>query len=316
MSPLLLEEKRLHSEIRHLLTEKNALLLAHYYQDESIQDLADFIGDSLELAKRASESSRDLIIFCGVHFMAETVKAINPDKRVIVPDLDASCSLAESCTADAYDAFARQHPDCVRITYINSSLEVKGMSDVVCTSSNAENVIRSVPADKSILFAPDKNLGKYLAQKTGRDLLLWDGACAVHEAFELDKIIDLVRENPGASIIAHPESPASILELAVFVGSTSALLRYVVEDVVQTYIVATEAGILHKMRQLVPKKKLIPAPVAEDNTCACSECAYMKMNTLQKLYDCIAMEGPEIRVDEAQRKKALEPIRRMLEFTA
>ena len=302
------------ADIRKLLAEKNAILLAHYYQEPAIQDIADYIGDSLKLARDASNSDADLIVFAGVHFMAETVKAINPDKKVIVPDLNASCSLAESCTPEAFKEFLKGFPDHKVVTYINSSLEVKGMSDVICTSSNALKIIEAFPKEEKIVFGPDKNLGKYLIQKTGRDMVLWDGACVVHEAFELDKILNLVKRHPDAEIIAHPESETSILELSSFVGSTSALLKYVKEDEGNTYIVATEVGILHKMKEAMPEKVFIPAPIAEDNSCACSECAYMKMNTLEKLYQCILHESPEIFVDREERVRALRPIEKMLEF--
>ena len=308
------ESNQYTADIKKLLAEKNAILLAHYYQDAVIQDIADYVGDSLKLAKDAAKTNADLIVFAGVHFMAETVKAINPKKKVIVPDLNASCSLAESCTPEAFKEFLKSYPDHKVVTYINSSLKVKGMSDVICTSANAEKVIEGMPKGEKIVFAPDKNLGKYLIQKTGRDMVLWDGACVVHEAFELEKILKLVKKHPDAKIIAHPESETSILELSSFVGSTSALLKYVQEDSATTYIVATEAGILHKMRLAQPGKEFIPAPIAEDNSCACSECAYMKMNTLEKLYRCIVDESPEIFVDSLEREMALRPIEKMLEI--
>lgn len=308
-------QSTLQEELTQLKEKKNAVILAHYYQEPEIQEIADFIGDSLELAKKAAETSADIIVFAGVHFMAETAKILNPSKKVLLPDLKAGCSLAESCPPEAFRNLKKQYPDHVVVTYINCSAEIKTLSDIVCTSSNAEKIINSIPQDKPIIFAPDKNLGKYLMQKTGRKMLLWDGACIVHEAFSLDKLLELYKQYPSAKIIAHPESEAHILKVANFIGSTSGMLNYVRSSDHNTFIVATEAGILHQMQKDVPGKTLIPAPAKEDNTCACSECAFMKMNTLKKLYDCLATEEPEIVLSEDLMKKALVPIERMLELS-
>ncbi|MCM4158297.1 quinolinate synthase NadA [Antarcticibacterium flavum] len=307
------EELSLKDRVLQLKKEKNAVILAHYYQEPEIQEVADFIGDSLELAKKAAATTADIIVFAGVHFMAETAKILNPTKKVLLPDLKAGCSLAESCPPEAFQKLKDQYPDHVVVTYINCSAEIKAMSDLVCTSSNAEKIINSIPADRKIIFAPDKNLGKYLIDVTGREMLLWDGACIVHEAFSLDKLIDLSIEYPKAKIIAHPESESHILQVANYIGSTSGMLNYVKTSDYDTFIVATEAGILHQMQLDVPHKTLIPAPAKEDNSCACSECAFMKMNTLKKLYDCLEKEGPEIRLEEELIEKALVPIKRMLE---
>ncbi|MGI0106906.1 quinolinate synthase NadA [Salinimicrobium sp. WS361] len=305
----------LQEELAQLKKDKNAVILAHYYQEPEIQEVADFIGDSLELAKKAAETSAGIIVFAGVHFMAETAKILNPSKRVFLPDLNAGCSLADSCPPQAFRKLKEQYPDHVVVTYINCSAEIKTLSDVVCTSSNAEKVINSIPPEKQIIFAPDKNLGKYLMQKTGREMLLWDGACIVHEAFSLDKMLELYKQHPSAKIIAHPESETHILKIANYIGSTSGMLNYVKGSEHDTFIVATEAGILHQMQKDVPQKTLIPAPAKEDNTCACSECAFMKMNSLKKLYDCLAKETPEIKLSEDLMKKALVPIKRMLELS-
>ncbi|WP_423818662.1 quinolinate synthase NadA [Salinimicrobium sp. TIG7-5_MAKvit] len=305
----------LQEELAQLKKDKNAVILAHYYQEPEIQEVADFIGDSLELAKKAAETSAEIIVFAGVHFMAETAKILNPSKRVFLPDLNAGCSLADSCPPEAFRKLKEQYPDHVVVTYINCSAEIKTLSDIVCTSSNAEKVINSIPPEKQIIFAPDKNLGKYLMQKTGREMLLWDGACIVHEAFSLDKMLELYKQHPSAKIIAHPESETHILKIANYIGSTSGMLNYVKGSEHDTFIVATEAGILHQMQKDVPQKTLIPAPAKEDNTCACSECAFMKMNSLKKLYDCLAKETPEIKLSEDLMKKALVPIKRMLELS-
>ena len=305
----------LQEQVVRLKKEKNAVILAHYYQEPEIQEVADFIGDSLELAKKASQTTADIIVFAGVHFMAETAKILNPSKKVLLPDLKAGCSLAESCPPDAFRKLKQQYPDHVVVTYINCSAEIKTLSDLVCTSSNAEKIIKSIPADKPIIFAPDKNLGKYLMEITGRKMLLWDGTCIVHEAFSLDKLLELYKANPEAKIVAHPESETHILKVANYVGSTSGMLKYVKESPHNTFIVATEAGILHQMQKDVPYKTLIPAPAKEDNTCACSECAFMKMNTLQKLYNCLEKEDPEITLSEEIIAKALIPIERMLQLS-
>lgn len=312
MSTATAEKQSLKERVSLLKKEKNAVILAHYYQEPDIQEVADFIGDSLELAKKAAQTTAEIIVFAGVHFMAETAKILNPSKKVLLPDLMAGCSLAESCPPENFKKMKEQYPDHVVVTYINCSAEIKAMSDLVCTSSNAEKVIGSIPRDKQIIFAPDKNLGKYLIGKTGRPMLLWDGACIVHEAFSIDKLLALYKEHPNAMIIAHPESESHVLKVANFVGSTSGMLNYVKTSDHDTFIVATEAGILHQMQKDVPHKTLIPAPAKEDNTCACSECAFMKMNTLQKLYNCLERETPEIILEEDLIKKAHLPIQRML----
>ena len=299
--------------ILRLNEEKNAVLLAHYYQNKEIQELADYLGDSLYLAKAAQKVDADIIVFAGVHFMAETAKIINPSKKVLLPDLNAGCSLADSCPPDDFSRFKSQYPDAVVVTYINCSAEIKTLSDIVCTSSNAVKVIESIPKDKQIIFAPDKNLGKYLIKETGRDMILWDGSCIVHEAFSFNKIVDLVKQYPKAKFIAHPESESQVLEIAHYIGSTSGLLNFVQQDKSDIYIVGTEAGILHEMEKVAPHKKFIPAPV-EDDTCACSECAFMKLNTLEKLYLCLKNETPEIVLGDQIMKDALLPIERMLEI--
>ena len=297
--------------IKKLKKEKNAVLLAHFYQDPSIQELADYLGDSLYLAQKAAKVEADVIVFAGVHFMAETAKIINPSKKVLLPDLKAGCSLADSCPPDNFAEFKKQHPNAIVVTYINCSAEIKALSHIVCTSSNAVKVIESIPKEREIIFAPDKNLGRYLIKETGRDMILWDGACIVHEAFSFEKIVTLSKENPTAKFIAHPESESPILDVAHYVGSTSGLLRYVQEDKSTCYIVATESGILHEMQKRCPEKTFIPAPV-EDDTCACSECAFMKLNTLEKLYTCLLYELPEIQLDAQLMSKARKPIERML----
>ena len=305
----------LRTEILRLKKEKNAVLLAHYYQVPEIQDLADYVGDSLGLSQQAAQTEADIIAFAGVHFMAETAKILNPKKKVILPDLNAGCSLAESAPPDLFRKFLDAHPGHIVVTYINCSAEIKTMSDIICTSSNAEKIINSIPKDQPIIFAPDKNLGRYLIHKTGRDLLLWDGACIVHEAFAIDKLLELHKQHPNAKIVAHPESEDHLLKVAHFVGSTTGMINFVKHDAAQEFIIATEAGILHQMSKEVPHKSLIPAPSNEDNTCACSECAFMKMNTLEKLYLCLKYEQPEINLPEQVIKKALLPIQRMLEIS-
>lgn len=302
-------------KITALKKEKNAVILAHYYQVPEIQEVADYVGDSLGLAQKAAETDAEIIVFAGVHFMAETAKILNPNKKVLLPDLMAGCSLADSCPPDKFKKLVDAHPDHVVITYVNCSAEVKAMSNIICTSSNAEKIVNSIPEGVPIIFAPDKNLGKYIQKKTGRKMLLWDGACIVHEAFSIEKLLKLYRENPGSQIIAHPESESHILETANYIGSTAGMIDYVRKNPSKKFIVATEAGILHKMRQEMPDAILIPAPAEEDNTCACSECAFMKMNTLPKLYNCLLNETPFIEVSEEVRKKALVPIERMLELS-
>ena len=303
------------SEILRLKKEKNAIILAHYYQEPAIQEIADFVGDSLGLSQQAATTDADIIVFAGVHFMAETAKIINPEKRVLLPDVNASCSLAASYPPHLFKEFIDQHPDHLVITYVNCSAEIKAMSDIVCTSANAEKVVASVPLDTPIIFAPDKNLGAYIMQKTGREMLLWDGVCIVHEAFAMDKILKLHKEHPNTQFIAHPESNPEILKIASYIGSTTGMINHVKNDPGKEFIVATEAGILYKMQQEVPDKVLIPAPAKEDNTCACSECAFMKMNTMEKLYLCLKNETPEIFVPDEIREKAIKPIERMLSLS-
>lgn len=305
----------LKDKILKLKKEKNAVILAHYYQDAEIQEIADYVGDSLGLSQEATKVEAEIIVFAGVHFMAETAKILNPTKKVILPDLEAGCSLAASCPPHLFKKFIVTHPNHIVITYVNCSAEIKSLSDIVCTSSNALKIVESVPKNRPIIFAPDKNLGNYIIQKTGREMLLWNGSCVVHEAFSLDKLIELHKKHPDAKIIAHPESETHILETASYIGSTSGMINYVKISSSNKFIVATEAGILYKMQQEVPNKMLIPAPSQEDNTCACSECGFMKMNTLQKVYDCLLNEAPEITISEEIRTKALIPIERMLELS-
>lgn len=302
-------------EINRLKKEKNAVILAHYYQIGEIQDIADYVGDSLGLSQKAAETDADMIVFAGVHFMAETAKILSPKKKVVLPDVNAGCSLADSCPPEAFEEFTKAHPNHVVITYVNCSAEIKALSDIVCTSSNALKIVESIPKETPIIFAPDKNLGRYIISQTGRDMLLWDGSCIVHEAFSMDKLIELHKKYPDYKIIAHPESETHILDTATYIGSTSGMINYVKEHQDQKFIVATEAGILHKMQQEMPNTELVPAPAKEDNTCACSECHFMKMNTMQKLYDCMLNESPEIQVDPAIIDRALLPIERMLELS-
>lgn len=301
------------SEILELKKKMNAVILAHYYQESEIQDLADFIGDSLELSKRAAATEADVIVFAGVHFMAETAKILNPSKKVLLPDLNAGCSLAEGCPAPMFKQFIKEHPGHVVISYINCSAAVKALSDIICTSSNAVKIVEQVPADQKIIFAPDRNLGRYIIKKTGRDMLLWDGSCIVHETFSDRKIIQLKTENPQALLIAHPECEEVILNRADFIGSTSALLNFTAESDSNEFIVATEEGIIHQMQKLSPDKRFIPAP--PDANCSCNECPYMKLNTMEKLYLCMKEGRPEITLDEEIRLRALKPIQRMLEMS-
>lgn len=305
----------LKEKIERLKKEKNAIILAHYYQRPEIQDVADYIGDSLGLSQQAAKTDANIIVFAGVHFMAETAKILSPKKTVVLPDLEAGCSLADSCPPDVFGEFVKENSNHIVITYVNCSAEVKALTDIVCTSSNALKIVESIPKDKPIIFAPDRNLGKYIIKKTGRDMLLWDGSCVIHEAFSFDKLLKLYKKYPDYKIIAHPESEEHILKTATYIGSTSGMINYVKMHPEKKFIVATEAGILYKMQQEVPEAKLIPAPAKEDNTCACSECSYMKVNTLQKLYDCLHNESPQIDVPKDIRKKALIPIQRMLELS-
>ena len=301
-------------KIKKIKKEKNAALLVHYYQDSSIQEIADYLGDSLYLAKVAKNLESDIIVLSGVHFMAETVKIINPEKKILLPDLKAGCSLADSCPPNLFKSFIKKYPEAVVVSYINCSAEIKAMSDVICTSSNAKAVIDSIPEDKQIIFAPDKNLGNYLIKETNRNMILWDGSCVVHEAFSFDKILDLFKKYPKAKFIAHPESKSLILDVANYVGSTSKLLEYVQNSTNKEFIVATEAGILHEMNKRCPDKLFIPAPV-EDSSCACSECSFMKLNTLEKLFLCLKYEKPEITLTEEIIRKAQAPLLKMLSIS-
>jgi quinolinate synthase len=304
----------LFAEISRLKKEKNAVLLAHYYQEPDIQDVADYIGDSLGLARQAEKTKADIIVFAGVHFMAETAKILNPSKKVVIPDLKAGCSLSDSCPPPLFKKFREEHPDHVVISYINCSAGIKALSDVICTSSNAVAIVNSFKKDQPIIFAPDKNLGAYINKVTGRNMLLWNGACMVHEIFSLEKIIKLKLRHPESKLIAHPECEDVVLQHADFIGSTTQLLKYTENDPSQSFIVATETGILHQMIKNSPGKTFIPAP--PDNACACNDCPHMKLNTLEKLYLCMEYEQPEIIMDEALRLAAKKPIDKMLEISA
>lgn len=301
-------------EINKLKKEKNAVLLAHYYQEPIIQDIADYIGDSLGLSQEAAKTEADIIVFAGVHFMAETAKILSPEKKVILPDTKAGCSLSDSCPPHLFAKFKENYPDHLVITYVNCTAELKALSDIVCTSSNAVQIVESLPPDQKIIFGPDKNLGDYVMRKTGRDMVLWNGACMVHEIFSQDKIEALRMENPQAKFIAHPECEKHILEAADFIGSTSALLNYTKSNPADTFIVATESGIIHQMQKSSPNKIFIPAP--PDNTCACNDCPYMKLNTLEKLYNCLKYELPEVDLPADVISRARKPIERMLEISA
>lgn len=303
----------LFGEIQKLKKEKNAIILAHYYQDADIQDIADYIGDSLGLAQQAEKAKADIILFAGVHFMAETAKILNPGKKVLLPDLRAGCSLSDSCPPEAFAAFKKKHPDHVVISYINCSADIKAMSDFICTSSNAALIVNSIPSDQKIIFAPDRNLGLHVMKQTGRDMVLWNGSCMVHEIFSLEKIQRLKARHPDAEFIAHPECETPVLEIADFIGSTTGLLKYTQQRPGKEFIVATEAGILHQMAKASPEKTFIPAP--PDNSCACNDCPHMKLNTLEKLYICLKYEMPELILDEDIRKKALIPIQRMMDIS-
>jgi len=304
----------LFQEIERLKKEKNAIILAHYYQEPDIQDVADYIGDSLGLAQQAEKTKADIIVFAGVHFMAETAKILNPSKKVIIPDLKAGCSLSDSCPPPLFQKFKEQHPDHKVVSYINCSAGIKALSDVICTSSNARIIVESFPEDQPLIFAPDKNLGAYINKITGRNMLLWNGACMVHEIFSLEKINQLKLRNPEAKMIAHPECEEAVLRVADFIGSTTQLLKYTSTDSAKSFIVATETGILHQMMKDSPNKTFIPAP--PDNACACNDCPHMKLNTLEKLYLCMQYELPEINMDETLRLAAKKPIQRMLEISS
>lgn len=301
-------------EIRRMCREKNAVIMAHYYTDGEIQDMADFVGDSLALAQKAATTDADIIVMCGVHFMGETSKILCPDKKVLVPDLEATCSLAESCPADKFAEFVAEHPGHTVISYVNTTAATKAVTDIVVTSSNAREIVESLPQDTPIIFGPDRNLGGYINSITGRNMLLWDGACHVHEKFSVEKILELKKQHPDAKVLVHPECKGTVVKLADKVGSTAALLKYSINDSSDTFIVATESGILHEMQKACPEKTFIPAPPS-DSTCACNECSYMKLVTMQKLYDCLKNEAPEIHVDAQVAEKAIVSINRMLEIS-
>lgn len=304
----------LEKEIDALRKEKNAVILAHYYQTGAIQDIADFVGDSLALAQWAEKTTADVLVMCGVHFMGETAKILCPGKKVLVPDLNAGCSLADSCPASDFEKFIKEHPGHTVISYVNTSAAVKALTDIVVTSTNARQIVESLPAGEKIIFGPDRNLGNYINSLTGRNMLLWNGACHVHEEFSLEKILELKKQYPGAAVIAHPECKKPLLTVADFVGSTAALLNYTVNSDKKQFIVATESGVIHEMSKRSPEKEFVPAP-PNDSTCACNECGFMRLNTMQKLYNCLKYEIPEIIVDEEVRLKAVKPIRRMLEIS-
>ena len=303
----------LFSEIHKLKKEKNAIILAHYYQEPDIQDVADFIGDSLGLSQQAAKTKADIIVFAGVHFMAETAKILCPQKKVLLPDLKAGCSLADACPPDKFYEFKKNHPEHIVITYVNCSAEIKALSDIICTSSNAQKIVESLPKDQKIIFAPDKNLGKYIEKQTGRKMVLWDGSCMVHEIFSLKKIQQLKEQHPQAKFIAHPECEEPILKMADYIGSTTGLLNYTQKDSAKEFIVATETGIIYQMQKASPEKTFIPAP--PNNSCACNDCPHMKLNTLEKLYNCLKYETPEIVMEKNLIERAEKPIRRMLEIS-
>jgi quinolinate synthase len=301
--------------IEKLKKEKNAVILAHYYQTGDIQDIADYVGDSLALAQWAAKTEADIIVMCGVHFMGETAKILCPDKKVLVPDMAAGCSLADSCPADKFASFVAEHPGHTVISYVNTTAAVKAVTDVVVTSTNARQIVESLPKDEKIIFGPDRNLGNYINSITGRNMVLWDGACHVHEQFSVEKIVELKKEYPNAIVLAHPECKGAVLKLADVVGSTAALLKYAVKSDKNEFIVATESGILHEMQKKCPEKNFIPAP-PNDSTCACNECSFMRLNTMEKLYECLKNETPEITVDPEVAAKAIKPIERMLKISA
>ncbi|WP_280182266.1 quinolinate synthase NadA [Bacteroides fragilis] len=305
----------LKAAINELKKEKNAVILGHYYQKGEIQDIADYIGDSLALAQIAAKTDADILVMCGVHFMGETAKVLCPDKKVLVPDLNAGCSLADSCPADKFAEFVKAHPGYTVISYVNTTAAVKAVTDVVVTSTNAKQIVESFPKDEKIIFGPDRNLGNYINSITGREMLLWDGACHVHEQFSVEKIVELKAQYPDAVVLAHPECKSVVLKLADMVGSTAALLKYAVNSDKQRFIVATEAGILHEMQKKCSQKTFIPAP-PNDSTCGCNECNFMRLNTLEKLYNCLKYEFPEVTVDPEVAREAVKPIKRMLEISA
>lgn len=302
------------SEIERLRREKNAVVMAHYYQTGDIQDIADMVGDSLALAQYAAKTEADIIVLCGVHFMGETAKILSPQKKVLVPDIEAGCSLADSCPAEEFERFVKAHPDHTVVSYVNTTAAVKALTDIVVTSTNAKKIIDSLPLDAKIIFAPDRNLGNYINSVTGRNMLLWDGACHVHEQFSVESLVELKKAHPKAKVLAHPECKNVVLMLADFVGSTQALLNYATSSQETEFLVATESGIIHQMQKQNPNKVFIPVPPV-DSTCGCNDCKYMRLNSLEKLYLCLKTEQPEILVDEALRVKAVKPIERMLELS-
>jgi len=309
-----METTQLIHAINKLKKEKNAVIMAHYYQTGDIQDIADHVGDSLALAQWAAKTEADIIVLCGVHFMGETAKILSPSKKVLIPDMNAGCSLADSCPADAFEAFTKAHPDHTVISYVNTTAAVKALTDVVVTSTNAKKIVDSFPKDAKLIFGPDRNLGNYINSVTGRSMLLWDGACHVHEQFSVEKLVKLKSDHPGSLILAHPECKKTVLLMADFIGSTQALLNYATESDKTSFLVATESGILHEMQKRNPDKEFIPVP-PNDSTCACNECNFMRLNTLEKLFNCLLNETPEIKIDEAIRVKAVKPILRMLEMS-
>lgn len=302
------------AEIRKLVKEKNAVILAHYYQEGEIQDIADFVGDSLALSQQAAKTKADIILFAGVHFMAETAKILSPEKKVLIPDTMAGCSLADSCPPKEFKEFVEKHPGHTVISYVNTTAEIKALTDIICTSSNALQIVESLPKDEKIIFAPDRNLGNYIKNLTQREMVIWDGACHVHEEFSLEKILEIKADHPDAKIIAHPECEKPILIVADHIGSTSALLKFTQTDNAQKYIVATESGIIHQMKKANPDKTYIPAP-PKDSTCGCNDCNFMKLITLKKIYSCLKNEEPEVTLNENLRLKAEKPIRRMLKIS-
>jgi quinolinate synthase len=302
------------SEIHRLKADKNAIILAHYYQTGDIQNIADFVGDSLALSQKAASNSADIILFAGVKFMAETAKILSPEKKVLLPDLNAGCSLADSCKAVDFEQFLNANPGRTVISYINTTAEIKALSDIICTSSNAVQIVESLPAEEKLIFAPDRNLGNYVLNKTGRDMVIWNGTCHVHEEFSLEAILKLKKENPDAKIIVHPECELPVRMVADYIGSTSALLNFTKKDTGKSYIVATEVGIIHQMKKESPGKNYIPAP-PRDSTCGCSECSFMKLITIEKIYNCLLNEKPEIFIDKKILLKAQQPIRRMMDIS-
>lgn len=302
------------SEIIRLKKEKNAVILAHFYQEGIIQDIADFVGDSLGLSQQAAKTDADIIVFAGVHFMAETAKILSPGKKVLIPDINAGCSLADSCKSEDFKKFKEQHPDHIVISYVNTTAEIKALTDIVCTSSNAVEIVKSLPANQKIIFGPDRNLGNYISKLLNREMVIWDGACMVHEEFSIEKIIELKKQYPEAKILSHPECPRPILVISDYIGSTSQMLTFSKTDSASTYIVATESGILHQMQKASPQKIFIPAP-PNDSTCACNDCKYMRLITLEKLYNTLKYEQPEVIMDEILMNDARKSIVAMLNIS-